>query len=47
MERGIAQILKISPGQINLKATTMEGLGEIGRKKGIACLAVCLLEKKK
>lgn len=36
----IADILKLKEGQINLKATTTEGLGPIGHKKGIAVKAI-------
>lgn len=32
--------------RINIKATTSEKMGFIGRKEGIAAMAVCLLEKK-
>jgi len=35
----------IPPGSINIKATTNEGMGFIGRGEGIAAYAVCLLEK--
>ena len=39
----VSQTLEISPGQIMIKATTMEGLGFIGRKQGIAAYAIALL----
>jgi 2-C-methyl-D-erythritol 2,4-cyclodiphosphate synthase len=39
----IAQRLNLSSGQVNLKATTCEGLGFIGREEGIAAHAVVLL----
>ncbi len=39
----IAQTLRVSPMQINIKATTSEGLGFVGEKKGIVAYAVALL----
>jgi 2-C-methyl-D-erythritol 2,4-cyclodiphosphate synthase len=36
----IAQILGVSPAQVNIKAKTNNGLGEIGAKDAIAGLAV-------
>lgn len=44
MRRNIASALGISFEQTNVKAKTMEGLGEIGRKEAIAAQAVALLE---
>ncbi|MBC3766312.1 2-C-methyl-D-erythritol 2,4-cyclodiphosphate synthase [Neptunicella marina] len=41
----ISQTLQSEIGQINVKATTTEKLGFTGRKEGIACHAVVLLEK--
>ena len=42
--RGIlAQTMGCDENQINLKATTEEGLGFTGREEGIAASAVCLL----
>jgi 2-C-methyl-D-erythritol 2,4-cyclodiphosphate synthase len=41
----VSQTLEISPGQIMIKATTMEGLGFIGRKQGIAAYAIALLNE--
>ena len=38
-------ITKIINAPVNLKATTMEGLGVIGRKEGAAAIAVALLEE--
>ena len=40
----IASDLDITPAMINIKATTTEGLGFIGRVEGIAAQAIALLE---
>jgi 2-C-methyl-D-erythritol 2,4-cyclodiphosphate synthase len=45
MKKEIAEILCIEQSQINIKATTMEKLGFIGREEGIAAQAVCLIAK--
>jgi len=45
MKEQIAGALKISSQQINIKATTSEGLGFIGKGKGMAAYAVVLLKK--
>lgn len=45
MRDRISTILKITKSQINIKATTTEKLGFVGREEGIAASAVCLLEK--
>lgn len=42
----LAELLKVRPHQLNLKAATMEGLGWIGQGKGMAATAVVLLEKR-
>jgi 2-C-methyl-D-erythritol 2,4-cyclodiphosphate synthase len=44
--RSVARLLSVPPGRVNLKAKTMEGLGDIGKGKAIASYAVALLEKK-
>ncbi|WP_331346118.1 2-C-methyl-D-erythritol 2,4-cyclodiphosphate synthase [Cellvibrio sp. UBA7661] len=41
----IAGDLQTDIGQINVKATTTERLGFVGREEGIECYAVVLLEK--
>ena len=43
MKGNIAQVLKIPKDQVNVKATTEEGLGFTGAQEGICAQAVCLL----
>lgn len=43
MEKNIADTLNIAINQINIKATTEEGLGFTGRQEGIASQAICSL----
>lgn len=45
MRQNIADALKVDIDQINVKATTEEGLGFTGTGEGISSQAVCLLEK--
>lgn len=44
MQANLAEDLTVDTGSINIKATTTEQLGFTGRKEGIACHAVVLLE---
>lgn len=46
MCQAIADDLDVTLSQVNVKATTSERLGFTGRKEGIACEAVVLLQKK-
>jgi 2-C-methyl-D-erythritol 2,4-cyclodiphosphate synthase len=39
----VAQLLEVGEAQVNIKATTTEGLGFLGRAEGIAAQAVVLL----
>lgn len=45
MRKNIADVLNIELDQINIKATTEEGLGFTGKEEGISSYCVCLLEK--
>lgn len=45
MKKNIAQILHTSEENINIKATTTEKLGFVGREEGMACEAVVLIIK--
>ena len=44
MRQNIADVCGISIGQVNVKATTEEGLGFTGEGKGISASAVCIIE---
>ena len=44
MRQQLADDLRISSGCVNIKATTNEGLGHIGRREGLACYVVVLIE---
>lgn len=43
MEQNIAKTLGISKEQVNVKATTEEGLGFTGTEQGISAQAICML----
>jgi len=44
MKNNIAKVLKISSEKVNIKATTNEKMGFIGRKEGVASFCVVSLE---
>jgi 2-C-methyl-D-erythritol 2,4-cyclodiphosphate synthase len=43
MKKRLGEVMKISEDQISIKATTNEGLGFIGKEKGMAAHAVALI----
>jgi 2-C-methyl-D-erythritol 2,4-cyclodiphosphate synthase len=46
MSANIAADLQIDVSCVNVKATTSEGLGFVGRREGLGCHAIVLIEKK-
>jgi len=45
MREAIAEAIGVDSSRVGVKATTLEGLGALGRAEGIACQAVVLLER--
>ncbi len=46
MKKAIGEVLGLSEREVGIKATTNEGLGFVGRREGIAAIAVALLAKR-
>ena len=44
MQKNIARTIEISPNRVNVKATTFEGLGMIGKGEGIGAVCVALID---
>ena len=44
MRENLARTVEVDPGCINIKATTTEGLGMIGKGEGIAAMSIVLIE---
>ena len=47
IQENLSKILKLNKDCVGVKAKTNEGLGELGRKEGIACYAVVLIKKER
>ena len=45
MQEAMASCLGLGPESVNVKATTTDALGFVGRAEGIACLAVSTVEQ--
>ena len=45
MKKNLAASCHLAVTQVNIKATTMETMGIVGKKEGIGAIAVALMEK--
>lgn len=45
MKEILAEVMKITPDQISIKATTTNGLGFIGREEGVSTYAIAMIER--
>ncbi len=45
MQHSIAELLKITPDRVNVKATTTEAMGALGREEGLATFAIVLMTR--
>jgi len=46
MRRALSQAMGIEEGRVNIKATSPEGMGSLGREEGISSLAVVSLKRR-
>ncbi len=46
MRHNLSKTLQIKPDQVNIKATTSEGLGIIGKGEAIAAMSVVLVSER-